>query len=121
MYCLQSVWGQGIPPLLPIYAVLVQPFGQTLGWPSPVWHGVKQGLPEHAGEAGFSCSARRNVSVIAASPPPVRIQNGKNNGRGELEEVCGPRDLLRLPTCVSVEQTWEGTRVDGAKKEVQSL
>lgn len=68
--------GAGDSPL-PIYAVLVQPFGQTLGRPSPVWHSVKQGLPGHAGEPGFSCSTRRNVSVIAASPPLVRIQNGK--------------------------------------------
>lgn len=58
-----------------IYAVLVQPLGQTLGQPSPVWHGIKRGLPGHAGEPGCSCSARRNVSVILASPSLLIIQN----------------------------------------------
>lgn len=65
--------GAGDSP--PIYAVLVQPLGQTLGRPSPVWHGMKRGLPGHAGEPGCSCSARRNVSVILASPSLLIIQN----------------------------------------------
>lgn len=65
--------GAGDSP--PIYAVLVQPLGQTLGRPSPVWHATKRGLPGHAGEPGCSCSARRNVSVILASPSLPIIQN----------------------------------------------
>lgn len=64
MYCFQPTRAGDSP----IYAVLVQPLGQTLGRPSLVWHGVMWGSPGHAGEPGCSCSTHRNVSVILASP-----------------------------------------------------
>lgn len=98
--------GRGFPP---IYAVLVQPLGQTLGRPSPVWHGIKRGLPGHAGEPGCSCS--RSQECVSHPCQSIAADNSKwqYNESGEVESSV----VLWCATLTHSVYQWSGPGEEG--------
>lgn len=99
--------GRGFPP--PHHAIFSRLWPDT--WPAQSSAGTAwgAGLPEHAGEPGFSCSARRNVSVIPHQSVAADDSKWHYNESGEVERA-GYCDVLLLPTLLSAEWERRGTR-----------